>query len=253
MAVVDSKASGHRTATAEIRSTTFETDATDNDASVDMRLGAGSVRPPYFPGATRTIVEHAIAGTHAGDPVAAVSPENWPLSYSLSGPCSNKFHVYSNGQIVLADGHTLDYETQWKYPLTLHVSDNMNASEGVDTSIDDSTPVLIQVQDSSPDDIHPTVSFTISNSASDDQQNLDPNSVKVGDNIIVKAKLVGGPEGATLSYLWENPPGISGLSWKKNDYPAQKDSPGKETYTVHIMWQGDGITASYTVTWHPRS
>ena len=96
--------SGKVTATAEIRSTTFDPDAADNAASAEMTLSGSHVRPPSFPGVTRTIVEHAVAGAHAGDPVAAVSPDGRALTYSLSGPCSNKFQVHPNGQIVLAAG-----------------------------------------------------------------------------------------------------------------------------------------------------
>ena len=109
-----------------------------------MTLSGTNVRAPFFPGVSRSIVEHAVGGAHAGDPVAAVSPDGRALSYSLSGPCSNKFQVHSNGQIVLAANQTLDYEKQWEYPLTLHVSDGVNASGAADTSADDSIPVLIR-------------------------------------------------------------------------------------------------------------
>ena len=50
-----------------------------------------------------------MGGAHAGDPVAAESPDGRALTYTLSGPCSNKFQVHSNGQIALAANHTLDY------------------------------------------------------------------------------------------------------------------------------------------------
>ena len=127
-ATVDPSAAGTVTATAEIRSTTFDYDAADNAASAEATLSGTNVRAPYFAGVTRTIVEHAVGGAHAGDPVATVSPDGRDLHFSLSGTCSNKFEVRPNGQIVLAAGHTLNYEEQWEYPLTLHVSDGVDAS-----------------------------------------------------------------------------------------------------------------------------
>ena len=169
-ATVDNGAAGQLTASAEIRSTTFDSDATNNAASVEVTLGGTQVRAPYFPGVTRTIVEYAVGGAHAGDPVAAVNPDGQTLHYSLSGPCRDKFQVHSNGQIVLAHGHTLDYEEQWEYPLTLHVSDGVNDSGGADNSVDDSMLVLIQVQDTDPT-VHPEVTFTLTQPASDDPAN----------------------------------------------------------------------------------
>ena len=156
-ATVDSGATGKRTVTAEIRASTYDPDLTNNAVRATATLSGTNVRPPYFPGVTRSIVEHAIAGAHAGDPVAAISPDGNALSYSLSGPCSNKFQALPNGQIVLAANQTLDYGEQWEYPLTLNVSDNLNPSGGTDPSIDDSTPVTIRVEDTEPGTAHPTV------------------------------------------------------------------------------------------------
>ena len=251
-ASVDTGASGKVTATAEIRSTTFDPDAANNAASADATLSGTNVRAPYFPGVTRTIVEHAVPGAHAGDPVAANNPDGRTLTYSLSGTCSNKFQVHSNGQIVLAPGHSLDYEEQWEYPLTLHVSDGVNVSGDADNSVDDSTPVLIRVQDTDTT-VHPTVTFTLVDGTPNGQAGLDLNRVQVGYTVLVNAHLPNLPAGVTPTYVWDNPPGVGGgFSWHKNGYPAKRNSPGRETYTVHIRWQGGGITASHTVEWFPR-
>ena len=247
---VDPGAAGNLTATAEIRSTTFDPNAADNAASVEVTLSGTQVRPPYFPGVTRTIVEHAAPGAHAGDPVAANSPDGRALSYSLSGPCSEKFQVHSNGQIVLAAGHTLDYEEQWEYPLTLHVSDGVDANGNANSSIDDSIPVLIQVQDTDTS-THPGVRFTLSDPAFKKQAGLDLNRVQVGYTIRVTAHVLDLPSGVTPTYTWDDPPGIGSVPWNENGYPAHRSIPGQETYTVHIKWQGGGITASHTVEWFP--
>ena len=248
-ATVNTGATGKRTITAEIRSTTFDPDAENNAASADATLSGTHVRPPFFPGVTRSIVEHAVAGAHAGDPVAANSPDGRALTYSLSGPCSNKFQVHSNGQIVLAANQTLDYEKQWEYPLTLHVSDGVNASGEADTSIDDSTPVLIQVEDTDTSAVHPTVTFTLSNPNPGAQPNLDLNHPLVGQTVFVNTQVNNLPAGVTPTYTWENPPGIGRLPVHTSYYDDAGIRAGLVTYRVHIKWDGGGITASYTVEW----
>ena len=245
-ASVAAAATGKLSATAEIRSTTFDPDAADNAASAEVTLGGTQVRPPFFPGVTREIVEHAVAGTHAGDPVAAVSPEGRVLSYSLSGPCSNKFQVHPNGQIVLASGHSLDYKKQWEYPLTLHVSDGVNASGGADTAVDDSIPVLIKVIDTPDDAVHPTVAFSLSDPGG--QSGLDLNHPVTGYTIDLHAHLHNLPAGADPTYLWTQ----NGINWWKENtsyLPVEESRTGPATYVVHVRWQGGGITASYTMTW----
>ena len=250
---VDSGAVGALTATAEVRSTTFDSDTTDNAASTGVELNGYNVRPPFFPGVSRSIVEHAVAGAHAGDPVAAESPEGRALSYSLSGPCSNKFHVHSNGQIVLAPGQTLDYHSQWEYPLVLSVSDGVNASGAADTSADDSTPVLIQVEDTPAGAVHPTVTFFLSNPNTGTQPNLDLNHPVLGYTVNVNAQVDNLPAGVTPTYTWEDTPGVHSSPEHDSYYPAAAEQAGPETYRVHIKWDGGGITASYTVEWFNRS
>ena len=245
---VDNGATGNLTAIAKIRSTTFDTNVSNDVASVEVTLNGTNVRPPFFPGVSRIIVEHAVDGAHAGDPVVAVSPEGRVLSYSLTGTCSNKFRVHPNGQIVLAVGQTLDYEKQWEYPLTLHISDGVNASGDADPSIDDSTPVLIQVEDTEPGAVYPTVRFWLSKP--DSESGLDLNYPKVGQTVDVNADVENLPLGVTATYTWENPAGIGGLPWHTEFYPASGIAPGDATYTVHVKWDGGGITASYTMTWY---
>ena len=247
-ATVDTGATGTLTATAEIRSTTFDPDAENNAASAEATLSGTNVRPPSFPGVTRSIVEHAVAGAHAGDPVAAESPEGRVLTYTLSGPCSNKFQVHPNGQIVLASGHTLDYDSQWEYPLVLSVSDGVNAAGEADTSADDSTPVLIQVEDTPDDAVHPTVTFTLSNPNSGTQPNLDLNHPLTGYTVNINAHLHNLPPGAVPTYRWEE----NGVHWWPDStswLPADEGAAGEYTYRVHIKWDGGGITASYTMEW----
>ncbi len=245
---VDSGATGNLTATAEIRSTTYDTHPGNNSASAELALGGVNVRPPFFTGLSRSIVEHGGDGAHAGDPVAAVSPEGRRLTYSLSGRCSNKFRVHPNGQIVLAAGQSLDYKQQWEYPLTLHVSDGVNASGNADTSVDDSTAVLIRVEDTDPDAIHPTVTFTLHNSHPDTQPNLDLNHPLVRQWIDLHASLHDLPAGVEPTYSWYVN-GARDPNGNGSAYLAYSNRPGTVTYTVHVKWPGGGITASYEMEW----
>ena len=130
---------------AEVHSSTVDDNEANNTASAKVLLSSAVVRPPFFGGATRHIVEHAIAGAHAGDPVAANNPDSRVLSYTLSGRCSEWFQAHSNGQVVLAAGPSLDVDEQSEFHLTLNVSDEVNATGGEDASADDSEPVTIRV------------------------------------------------------------------------------------------------------------
>lgn len=237
-ATVDSGATGKRSITAEIRSTTFDPDAENNAASADATLSGTNVRSPFFPGVSRTIVEHAVAGAHAGDPVAAESPDGRALSYSLSGPCHNKFHVHSNGQIVLAANQTLDYETQWEYPLVLSVSDGVDAAGEADTSADDSIPVLIEVIDTADDAVHPTVDIS-------GCWTLRGNRFR---ELTLTANLSNAPPGVEAHYTWYEQAANGGYweidtdlqTWTSSEDFADGQT---RTFKVHVKWGDVGFTA----------
>ncbi|MYC30988.1 MAG: DUF11 domain-containing protein [Chloroflexi bacterium] len=253
-ASVDPNASGKHTVTTEIRTTTYDPETGNNSASVEKTLSGTFVRAPYFPGVTRDIVEHAVAGAHAGDPVAAVSPDGRDLTYTLTGRCHEWFQVHPHGQIVLAANKTLDYDKQWEFPLTLHVSDRVNTSGAADTAIDDSMPVTIRVLDSPDDAVHPTVSFTLSNGDPANQPNFDINRPKVTQKINITASVDNPPTGATLSYSWSQDghwdPSPASFT---NVYKAYGNIPASlETYTVHVKWPGGGISATKTIQWYPK-
>ncbi len=244
---VDPGTVGSLTVTAEIRSTIFDPNPVNNAASGVTAISS-NVRPPFFPGVTRDIVEHAIAGTHAGDPVAAVSPDGRSLHYSLSGRCSDLFRAHSNGQIVLAAGQTLDYQQQWEYPLTLHVSDHVNSADNADTSVDDSIPVLIRVEDTEPGAVHPTVTFSRHNPTPQSQTDLDLNHPIIDQWLELRTELHDLPSGVEPTYRWYVNGGHDPNAHGNNYLDSQTD-PGTITYTVHVKWPGGGITASYAVEW----
>ena len=237
-ATVDTGASGKVTATAEIRSTTFDSNLNNNAASAETTLSGTNVRAPFFPGVSRSIVEHAVGGAHAGDPVAAVSPDGRALSYSLSGPCSNKFQVHSNGQIALAANQTLNYEKQWEYPLVLSVSDGVDASGEEDTSADDSIPVLIEVIDTADDEVHPTVNIS-------GCWTLRSNRFR---DLTVTANLSNAPPGVEAHYTWYEQAANGGyweIDLDRQTWTSSEDFADGQTrgYKVHVKWGDVGFTA----------
>ncbi len=248
---VDPAAAGKHTVAAEIRSTTFDPNTANNAASADTTLSGTYVRPPFFPGVTREIVEHAIAGTHAGDPVAANSPDGRDLTYTLEGRCSDWFQVHPNGQIVLAANKTLDYEKQWEFPLILHVSDGVNASGEADTSYDDSIPVTINVTDTPDNAVHPTVAFTVSDPGGQGAD-FDIDRPKVQQRVNITASVHNAPSGKKLTYPGWTDDGHYDRWANTNVYHAFGNRVGTVAYSVHVKWPGGGITATTTVEWHPK-
>ena len=211
---VDSGGPKFLTVDAEVHSSTVDENEANDTDSVVVKTNSTVVTPPMFPGVTRDIPEHAIAGTHAGDPVAAKNPDGRSLTYTLSGRCSGWFQVHSNGQIVLGAGRTLDYDKQSEFHLTLSVSDGVNASGGADTSADDSIPVTIRVIDTPDGAVHPTVTFTLSNEDRADYPNLDLDNPVVGSTVGIDPEVSNLPAGVQPNhFLWTNSLGGTEESW----------------------------------------
>ena len=229
------------TVDAEVHSSTVDENEANDTASVVVVTNSTVVTPPLFPGVTRDIPENAVAGTHAGAPVVASNPDERALAYSLSGRCNRWFQVHSNGQIVLAPGHTLDYDKQSAFHLTLSVSDGVDASGNADTSADDSIPVTINVIDT-PDEVeHPTLAIT-----------RDVENPVFGQWVTMKATVSGLQEGES----------ITSCAWNVDDFPVDgiidgssctmRDielQPATIEFEVRIKWQGGGISGSTSVTW----
>ena len=248
------------TVDAEVHSSTVDENDENDTASVDVMSTSTVVRPPFFPGVTRSIPENAVAGSHAGDPVAANNPDGRGLSYTLSGRCSSWFQVHSNGQIVLAAGPTLDIDEQSAFHLTLDVSDGVNSSSTADASADDSTPVTIRVIGTPDGVVHPAVTFSVRNPYPDDQPNLDlsgtpPLSLPVGTDVDI-VPIFSNPPSGLVSYHWV----VSGAGEREHlnftgaangggRITVSADRVGSGTYTMHATWNGGGITATYTINW----
>ena len=75
---------------------------------------------------TRTVAENSAGGANVGDPVTATDEDGDTITYSMSD--SGNFQIDGEtGQITVAEGANLDYETQTSYTVTV------NASDGTDS------------------------------------------------------------------------------------------------------------------------
>ncbi len=88
--------------------------------------------------------ENSTAGENVGNPVTATDgDDDDALTYALTG--SDDFTVNNSGQIMVATGATLDYETTPSYSVTITVYDGKNAAGEADNGVDDSIEVAISV------------------------------------------------------------------------------------------------------------
>ena len=96
--------------------------------------------PPVFT-IIRSIPEHATAGYLVGTPFTATDPDGDPLNWALSGADSSSFAIgRTSGQITLAAGVVLDYETKASYAVTVTVTDSggLSATIAVTINVTDS-------------------------------------------------------------------------------------------------------------------
>ena len=94
----------------------------------------------------RSVAENSPAGTAVGGPVEATDPEGDALTYAISGAA--EFTIDSaTGQIRVARGADIDYESVSSYTVTVSVTDGLDALGNADSSADDSKQVNISVID----------------------------------------------------------------------------------------------------------
>ena len=105
---------------------------------------------PSFDAAPGPIVlttrENSVSGTAVGDPVTATDPDDDKLVYSLSGDDAANFEIDSeSGQISVAEGAVLDREAKSVQSLIAHVRDNLDPGGDVDTAVDASIEVRVEL------------------------------------------------------------------------------------------------------------
>ena len=92
---------------------------------------------PVFPAAetgARSVAENSLAGANVGDPVAATDTDT--LVYSLGGDDFSLFSLDSGtGQISVASGTDLDYETTTSYSVTVTAADTAGQTAEIEVTI----------------------------------------------------------------------------------------------------------------------
>ena len=111
----------------------------------------------------RTVPENSPAGTHIGPTVKATDTDGDPLTYSIFGSDAALFDIHpSTGQITVAGGAILDYETVVSHSVTVLVSDRdrkavaeiavtitvTNVNEA--PTFDDAVPTQVEIAENSP-------------------------------------------------------------------------------------------------------
>ena len=140
-----------------IRATASYNDGEDSGKTaqaVSSRVGQAPPvnSAPAFPATERgqrEVAEDATGGTAVGDPVAASDFNNDPLTYSLTGTDAALFTIgTNNGQIRVASGAQLDFETKRTLRVTVEVTDGKNSLGDPDNdAIDDRQNVTITLTD----------------------------------------------------------------------------------------------------------
>ena len=106
---------------------------------------------PVFPDAEdgrREVPENSPVNTLVGEPVAATDFDNDTLTYSMSGSDSGSFTIGSNdGQLSLAQGAELDYESKRTYSFSVRATDGQDDDGNPNTANDDTITVTVTLID----------------------------------------------------------------------------------------------------------
>ena len=112
------------------------------------------MEPPTF-GVNLSVPENSPPGTKVGGPIQVYNSEAKTLEYKLDGEGSEHFGTVASTdphsvQVVVAEGASLDYETQASYDLALSVTDNVDHENNRNTETDDILVVRIDLDDDGP-------------------------------------------------------------------------------------------------------
>ena len=93
--------------------------------------------PPAFAAesALLSVAENTGAGSNVGDPVVATDGDGDELTYALSGDGAGSFEIWPSGQITVAEGANLDYESQTSHMVTVTASDGKGGSASIAVTI----------------------------------------------------------------------------------------------------------------------
>ena len=138
---------------------------------------------------TREVDEGTVVGGNVGAPVTATDTDTGDtLAYGLEGDDAAAFEIDStSGQIEVATGTTLDYDTKSSYSVTVSVRDSKDDFGDADTATDDTIDVTI----------------TVTNVDEDGTVTLAPSPPQVGTAL---AATLSDPDGTVsgTTWVWES-------------------------------------------------
>ena len=86
--------------------------------------------------ATRSVAENSAAGTAVGDPITATDRDDDDITYSLVSGDTELFDINkSNGQLSVAEGANLDFESKSTYSVTARAMDDGGRLDNITVSI----------------------------------------------------------------------------------------------------------------------
>ena len=212
----------------------------DEGASEWSESGAGATAKPNaapaFPSsASREIAENSAAGTAVGGPVTASDADGDALRYTLAG--ASEFVIDADtGQISVAAGASLDYETKSSYSVTVSVSDGLDADGNADAAVDATVSVTIGVTDVDESVAEPNGPPSVTAPADKEYRQ--------GETIASFAIAVTDPDGDAVSVSLSGLPGGLSYSGGKVSGTVSSDATAA-TYTVTIT-ASDGVNAAVT-------
>ena len=158
--------------TAEDNDSWMPTRSTVIFAAPGPETPGGGPRLPVREGVAFVVAENAPAGVAVGIPVSAEDPDDDAIVWTISG--AGEFAIdAATGQIEVAPGANLDYESRQVYTVTISVSDGVDGNGHRDMAPDDSATVTVLVSDEdeppakpqaptvSPDPGAPTTGLTV--------------------------------------------------------------------------------------------
>ena len=132
---------------------TYGIDRTKVPVGGSFRLRVGTVTPPPSNGggdgasnrdpvfgeggtAARSVAEDAVAGAPVGSAVTASDSDGDSIAYSLAGDDASLFAIDTGtGQISVAQGTALDFETRSSYSVSAHANDGRNGQDTIAVTI----------------------------------------------------------------------------------------------------------------------
>ena len=199
--------------------------------SVAATVAPGNNQPSFAAETERRSVDENDEGADVSAVVVAIDADDDTLFYSISGTDASLFAVNAGtGQISVAAGTSLDYETKSTYSVVISVSDRKDIADASDTVIDDTVDVTI-------DAVNLNDAGTV---------NLPAEAPRVGDQLTAE---LSDPDGTVsgISWKWEQSRD-NGATWAELSGTTESDGGFRSTYSVLLTDFGSAfrITATYT-------